>query len=70
MGLALMGALRAIELGKLMEPKDSRLLPQRSTTPLVYSVSTLDRVLLLKRRKASKKESLKEAKREKLERSA
>ena len=44
MGLALMGALRAIELGNLMEPKGSRLLPQRSTTPLVYSVSTLDRV--------------------------
>ena len=35
-----------------------------------YSVSTLDLFLLLKRRKASKKESLKEAKREKLERSA
>ena len=42
MGLALMGALRAIELGNLMEPKGSRLLPQRSTTPLNVSVSTLD----------------------------
>ena len=43
MGFALVGALRDDD-ANLMEPKGSRLLPQRSTTPLVYSVSTLDRV--------------------------